>query len=142
MKQIKKAITCLMAVGLMTIVAAITASAAAPPALNGQLVLRPLTPGDVTIINFPPPPRIRAGLTTVGIGTPVYLEAEMNIAIPAANIVSVTWALTNTPQFSTATLTSSPLGTNVPVYDVSARAQLSGGQSHAVCARTWWGNTR
>ena len=46
MKQTKKVITCLMAVALMTMVAAITASAAAP-ALNGQLVLRPLTPGDV-----------------------------------------------------------------------------------------------
>ena len=39
---------CLMAVALTTLVAAITASAASPPALNGRLVLRPVTPGDVT----------------------------------------------------------------------------------------------
>jgi hypothetical protein len=122
MKKMKKAMTCLTAVGLMTLVAALTASAASPPALNGQLILRPLTPGDVTIYALPSAIENSGGLSTVGIGTPVYLEAEMNIAIPAANIVSVTWALTNAPQFSKATLTSSPLGTNVPIYDVSTRA--------------------
>ena len=121
MKQIKKVSTCLMAVGLMTMVAAITASAA-DPALNGQLVLRPLTPGDVSVYKLPSTTENSGGLSTVGIGTPVYLEAEINSAIPAANIVSVTWTLTNTPPFSTATLTSSPLGTNVPIYDVNARA--------------------
>ena len=99
MKQTKKAITCLMAVALMTIVAAMTASAAATT-LNGQLVLRPLTPGDVTIYKLPSTIENSGGLTTVGIGTPVYLEAEVNIAIPASNIVSVTWALTNKPPFS------------------------------------------
>ena len=59
-------------------------------------------------------------------GTPVYLEAEVNIAIPATNIVSVTWALTNIPMLSALTnpataFTASPLGTNVPVYDPSDR---------------------
>ena len=47
----------------------------------------------------------------------------MNIAIAPSNIVSVTWALTNTPPFSTAAFTNSPLGTNVPVYDVSDRVR-------------------
>ena len=111
-----------MAVVLMTMVAAITASAAT--ALNGQLVLRPLTPGDVTIYKLPSTTENSGGLTTVGVGTPVYLEAEVNIAIAPSNIVSVTWALTNTPAFSAATLTSSPLGTNVPIYDVSSRTSL------------------
>jgi len=46
MKPTKKAITCLMGVVLITMVAAITARAAAP-ALNGQIVLRPLTPEDL-----------------------------------------------------------------------------------------------
>ena len=115
MKQNKKTITCLTAVALMTLVAAITASAASPPTLTGQLVLRPLTPGDVTNYKLPSTIENSGGLTTVGIGTPVYLEAEVNIAIPASNIISVTWTLTNTPQFSTAALASSPLGMNVPV---------------------------
>jgi predicted CXXCH cytochrome family protein len=123
MKQTKKAITCLLAVGLMTIAAAITASAStpAPPTLTGQLVLRPLTPGDVTNYKLPSTTEVSGGLNTVGVGTPVYLEAEVNSAIPASNIVSVTWTLTNRPAFSTAVLTSSPLGTNVPVYDPSQR---------------------
>ena len=81
MKQNKKAITCLTAVALMTLVAAITASAAAAPALTGQLVLRPLTPGDVTNYKLPSTIENSGGLTTVGIGTPVYLEAEVNSAI-------------------------------------------------------------
>ena len=125
MKQIKIVSTCLKAVGLMAMVAAITANAATPsgpPALNGQLVLRPLTPGDVTIYKLPSTTENSGGLTTVGVGTPIYLEAEMNKVIPAANIVSVTWTLTNAPQFSTAALTASPLGTNIPIYDVNARA--------------------
>jgi len=125
MKQIKIVSTCLKAVGLMTMVAAITANAAtppAPPALNGQLVLRPVTPGDVTVYKLPSTTENSGGLTTVGVGTPVYLEAEMNKVIPAANIVTVTWTLTNAPQFSTAALTASPLGTNIPIYDVNARA--------------------
>ena len=123
MKQIKKAITGLTAVGLMTIAAAISASAAAP-ALNGQLVLRPLTPGDVTVYKLPATTENSGGLTTVGIGAAVYLEAEINFAIAPSNIVSVTWALTNTPAFSTASFSANPLGTNVPVYDVNTRSSL------------------
>ena len=45
----------------------------------------------------------------------------MNIA---SNITSVTWVLTNQPVLSVATFTSSPLGTNVPVYEPSDRASL------------------
>ena len=121
MKQTKKAMTCLMAVVLMTIVAAITASAAAPPPLNGQLVLRPFTPGDVTVYKLPSTTETSPGLTTVGIGAPIYLEAEINSAIAPSTIVSVTWVLTNKPAFSTAFLTNSPLGTNVPIYEVADR---------------------
>jgi hypothetical protein len=118
MKQTKKLPTCRMAVVLLTLLAAITASAAAP-ALNGKLVLRPLTPGDIANTNYHLASATEAspGLTTVGIGSPVYLEAEINSAIVPSTIVSVTWVLTNRPAFSTAFLTNSPLGTNVPIYD-------------------------
>jgi hypothetical protein len=122
MKQNKKAITCLTAVALMTLVAAITASAAAAPALTGQLVLRPLTPGDVTNYKLPSTIENSGGLTTVGIGTPVYLDAEVNSAIAPSNILSVTWVLTNKPAYSAAALTNSPLGTNVPVYEPADRS--------------------
>ena len=112
-----------MAVGLMTLVAAITASAAAP-ALTGQIVLRPLTPHDKTLYGLPSSTEVSGGLTTVGVGTPVYLEAEVNISIAASNIVSVTWVLTNRPAFSSAVLTNSPLSNNVPIYDPSGRTQF------------------
>ena len=49
----------------------------------------------------------------------------MNIAIAPSNIVSVTWVLTNSAGvFDGDVLTNSPLGTNVPVYDVSTRSSL------------------
>ena len=125
MKQTKKAITCLMGVVVITIVAAMTASAATTT-LQGRLVLRPVTPGDVTNYKLASTTENSGGLNTVGVGTPVYLEAEVNINVPATNIVSVTWALTNVPVGSALTnpataFTASPLGTNVPVYDPSDR---------------------
>jgi hypothetical protein len=115
---------CLAAVALMTLVAAITASAASPPALTPLIVLRPLTPGDVTNYKLPSTTENSGGLNTVGVGTPVYLEAEVNSAIAPSNIVSVTWVLTNTPILSKTALAASPLGTNVPVYDVNTRSSM------------------
>jgi Zn finger protein HypA/HybF involved in hydrogenase expression len=124
MKHTKKAATCLMAVGLITMVAAITASAASAPALTGQIALRALTPEDKTLYSLPSTLEVSGGLSTIGVGTPAYLEAEVNIAIAASNIVSVTWVLTNQPYGSVATLTNSPLGPNVPIYEPSARTAL------------------
>ena len=121
MKHMKKVPTCLMGVVLMTTAAAMTASAAAP-ALNGQLVLRPLTPGDVSVYKLPATTESSPGLTTVGIGAPVYLEAEINKAIAPSDIVSVTWVLTNKPAGSAAAFSASPLGTNVPVYEPADRS--------------------
>ena len=115
---------CLAAVALTTLVAAITASAAAPTGLSGRLVLRPVTPGDVTNYKLASTTENSGGLTTVGVGTPVYLEADVNSAIAPSSIVSVTWVLTNKPILSAASFTASPLGTNVPVYDVSTRSSL------------------
>jgi len=124
MKQMKKAMTCLMAVVLTTMVAAITASAASAPTLTGQIALRPLTPEDKTLYGLPSSIEVSGGLHNIGVGTPAYLEAEVNIAIPASNIVSVTWVLTNQPIGSVAALTTSPLGTNVPIYEPSDRTLL------------------
>jgi hypothetical protein len=122
MKPTNRVQRCLMAVALTTMVAATTASAAT--ALNGRLVLRPVTPGDVTNYKLASTTENSGGLTTVGVGTPVYLEAEVNIAIAPSTITSVTWVLTNKPILSAATFTPSPLGTNVPIYDVSTRSSL------------------
>jgi hypothetical protein len=118
MKQTKKAITCLLGVVLITMAAAVTASAANPP----QIVLRPLTPGDISKYKLPSTTTSTSpGLATVAIGSPIYLEAEVDQAIAPSNIISVTWVLTNTPALSTASLTNSPLASNVPIYDVADR---------------------
>ena len=122
MKQTKTAITGLMAVVLMTMVAAITASAAAP-ALNGQLVLRPLTPQEIKTYSLTGV-QSASGLSTVAIGQPAYFDALVNRDIAPSDIVSVTWVLTNKPAFSTAVLTNSPLGTNVPTYNMVDRLTL------------------
>ncbi len=101
-----------------------TALAAAPPALQGQIVARPLTPGEKTAYGLPSSLEVSGGISTVGVGTAVYLEAEINSAVPASDILSVTWALTNSPFGSVAALGSSPLGTNVPVYEPADRSVL------------------
>jgi len=113
----------LLAAGVTT-----TALAAAPPALQGYVLARPLTPGDKTVYGLPAALEVSGGIHTVGVGTAVYLEAEVNSAVPASDIVSVTWALTNQPAGSLATLGPSPLGTNVPIYEPADRvvAQVAG----------------
>jgi hypothetical protein len=112
---------CLTAVGLLTLAAAIPAKAAAPPALQGQVIARPVTPGDKAVYALPASLEVSGGLSTVGVGTPVYLEAEVNIAIPAADITGVSWVLTNQPVGSAAALQANPMGTNVPVYEPADR---------------------
>src|ERR1039458_6617635 len=124
MIQTKKAMTCLMAVVLMTTVAAFAASAASPPTLTGQIVLRPLTPGAKTVYALPSTMEFSGGLHNIGVGTPAYSEAQINIALPASNIVSLTWVLTNKPIGSVAALTNSPLGMSIPVYEPSDRTLL------------------
>jgi len=118
MKQTKGARRCLTAAALITIVAAMTASAAAP-ALNAKIVLRPLTPGEIANASYglPATTASSAGLATVGVGTPVYLEAEINKEIAPSDIVGVAWAITSRPMVSGAFLTNSPLDANVPIYE-------------------------
>lgn len=111
----------LAAIGLLILAAALPARAATP-ALTGQVIARPLTPGDKVSYGLPSSLEVSGGLTTVGVGTPVYLEAQINVAIPAADITGVTWVLTNRPAGSAAVLQSSPLGTNVPIYEPGDRA--------------------
>jgi hypothetical protein len=96
---------------------------AAAPNLNGEVALRPLTPQekkDYSLSTL----QGASGLSTVGIGQPVYLEALLNTAIAPSNIVGVTWVLTNKPIGSAASLGVSPLGTNVPTYKMADRASL------------------
>ncbi|MGH7967954.1 MAG: hypothetical protein ACREIC_04420, partial [Limisphaerales bacterium] len=117
-RPIKKAQACLAAGVLIALAAAATARAATP--LNAQLIPRPLTPGDKTVYSLPSTTEVSGGINTVAIGEPVYLEVLLNLAVPAGDITSVTWGLT-APIGSTAALTNSPLGANVPVYEPSDR---------------------
>ncbi len=98
------------------------------PTLNGQLLLRPVTAHDISIYGLPSTTEISGGLATVGVGTAVYPEAEVNIAIPPSDILNVSWALTSAPRGSTAVLTNSPLGNNVPIYEPSGKlvSQVAG----------------
>jgi hypothetical protein len=106
--------SCLIAVALMAI--GTTTALAAAPALNGKVTLRPFTPTDRTTYAMPTA-QISGGLNNVGIGEPVYLDALVNVAIPPASLVgSVTWTLTSKPLGSFASVTNSPLGTNVDIY--------------------------
>ena len=106
---------------IMLLAAATTAGAATVPALTGRVLPRPVTPGDKTIYGLPPSTEVSGGLTTVGVGTPVYLEADVNSAIAASDIQGVTWTLTSRPIGSSAALASNPLTASVPVYEPADR---------------------
>lgn len=99
-------------------------NAGAATALTPQIVSRPLTSGDKTIYKLPSSLETSAGINTVGVGTAVYLEAEVNSALPASDITSVTWSLNGKPVGSSAVFTDSPLGTNVPIAELSTRAKF------------------
>ena len=96
---------------------------AAPVAMNGQISLRPLTPQEKKDYALPNA-QLAGGVSAVGVGTPVYVDALVNIALAPSNITSVTWVLTNRPAGSTVELQASPLGANVPPYKMADRASL------------------
>jgi hypothetical protein len=125
LNPIKKTPACFMTCLIMAM-AAMSANAQTP--LQAQLAARPLTPAEIANTNYglPSGTEISAGsgpggLFVCGVGQAVYLEADVNLAIPAADITSVSWVLSSAPVGSEAALATSPLGTNVPVYEPSDR---------------------
>src|SRR5512137_1191979 len=120
----RNAMACLTAAVWVSLGSATLAHAASTPVtLQGQIVLRPLTPGEIKTYGLTGL-QGASGLSAVGVGQPAYLEALVNIAIAPSNITSVTWVLTNKPIGSAAVLASSPLGTNVPTYKMADRLTL------------------
>ncbi|HYL36268.1 MAG TPA: hypothetical protein VEV17_10185 [Bryobacteraceae bacterium] len=103
---------------LMAVVAAGTAGAQTP---NAQLVSRALSQDDMTYYSLSTTLERSGGLSTVGVGQAIYLEADLDNTIPASQIASVTWELTSKPAGSNAAFSDSPLGPNVPVYEPSDR---------------------
>jgi hypothetical protein len=114
-----------LAVVLLALIGAAATANAATASVNGQVVLRPLTPTEIAVYGLTNA-QFSAGLSTVALGEPVYLDAMAAAIIAPSNIVSVTWSLTNKPGSSFAVLTNSPLGTNVPLYKMADRYNNSG----------------
>lgn len=104
----------------------VSALAASLP-LNGEVTLRPLTPQEIKDYSLAGK-QGASGLSTIGVGQPAYLDAMVNSDIAPSNILSVTWELTGKPAGSSAIVTNSPLGNNVPLYKGTDRqiSQLAG----------------
>jgi hypothetical protein len=100
---------------------------AAVPVLSGQTTLlaqlatRAVNHDEITNYKLPATTEVSAGISTIAVGQPVYLEAQVDISVPANQITGVTWKLTSKPGNSKATFTDSPLGANVPIYEPSDR---------------------
>ncbi len=110
-----------LAAAALTFLGSASAVRAAAPALNGSLTLRPLTMTEISKYNLTnPAAQFCGGLSTIALGEPAYLDAMVNAAIAPSNIVGVTWSLT-APAGSSAALTNSPLGANVPLFNTSDR---------------------
>ena len=120
----RKAQCCLLTVALIGMAATLSAAPVSPFALNARIVPRPVTPEDIILYTnsgLPANIEVSGGLSTFAIGTPAYLEVEViNNAADAATITNIAWSLT-TPIGSSATLTASPLPTNMPVFLPSDR---------------------
>ncbi len=101
---------------LLALTATLAAQGAAAP-LNARLIARPVTPGDVAKFGLPASTENSAGLNTVGIGTPVYLEVDVNLAFAASTITNVSFAITQRPPRSGATITSNTFPANMGVFE-------------------------
>jgi hypothetical protein len=102
-----------------------TAAHAATAALSGQINLRPITPQDIKDYGLTNGVQGSAGLPTVGLGQPAYLEALVGSATNVwPFITNVTWTLASQPVGSQAALQDSPLGSNVPTFRPRERTDL------------------
>lgn len=111
-------------------VALMVASTFTVMAQQGQIGARPLTPQEIKDYALDAATQTSGGLFTVGLGQPVYLEAQIRTTVAATNILGVTWELTAKPIGSAATLEASPLPANMPIYSASDRSlfRLAGRQ--------------
>src|SRR3954471_3465623 len=92
-KYLLKASLGLLAVMLLTVGVTAPALAQTTTTLQAKIALRPLTRGDIAAFKLPSTLQISAGLTTIGIGEPAYLEVQTDAAVKASDIASVTWEL-------------------------------------------------
>ncbi len=90
------------------------------PALaqNAKIVSRPVTPDNITDFGLPATTQTAGGFFNTGLGQPMYLEVQVPTA---TEVTDVQWVLTTRPAGSAATLASSPLGPEVPIYNPGDR---------------------
>jgi hypothetical protein len=100
-----------------TVFALLVLASSAAMAQEAQIISRPLSPKDVTTYG-PTNAQVSGGLFTVGVGSAVYLEAQVLKGTPVS---SIAWALATKPSTSAVALATSPLGTNVPSFEPSDR---------------------
>jgi hypothetical protein len=96
-------------------------AASAAMAQQPRIINRPLTPDDVVQYKLPEGTQESGGLMTVGVGTAVYLEAQVLKGTP---VVGITWAVTAKPTNSAADLTAGPLGAEVPSFEPKDREEF------------------
>jgi len=96
------------------------ADAASAASLGAQLAPRPLTPQEIKTYALTGN-LSSGGLTTVAINQQVYLEVLISAAVPDTDNVTVDWTLASKPIGSAAALASSPLGANVPPFNMYDR---------------------
>jgi len=115
---------------VVLLVALCMANGYAQTTLAAQFIPRPLTNDDINTYKLASTIENSGGLTTVGIGQAVYLEADVDINVPASQISSVTFSITSKPTGSKATLAADKLGSSVPVFLPSDRLvyQVAGRQ--------------
>ena len=89
--------TCLLAVLLV----ALCAASGYAQTLKAQLTTRAMSRDDIAAYSLPATTELTGGLTTVGLGQPAFLEAEVDITVPPSQISSVTWTLASKPANST-----------------------------------------
>jgi hypothetical protein len=107
---------------VIAVVLAVAAIATAQTTLQGQLGTRPITRSDISVYKLPSTTALSGGLSTVGIGAAVHLEAQVSDAVAESEIGGVVWTLTSKPTGSAAVLEASPLSDEVPIYDPADRA--------------------
>ena len=91
-------------------------TAASVQAQEHQIAARPLTHQEIADYSLPEGAHSSGGLHVVGIGESIYMEA---LVIKGTQVADVTWELTSKPLLSSATLTESILGPEIPTYEVA-----------------------
>src|ERR1035438_7932537 len=111
-----------IAISLVVLLIAVCAPIVnAQTTLAAQLISRPVTNDDINGLKLPATVERSGGLNTVGLGQAAYLEADVDITVPASQIAGVKWTIESQPTGSKAGLGDSPLGATVPAHRSSER---------------------